>query len=330
MSIRAEKINRSIAALSDLYKALDLLKSEYSDNPQTYMLLAEGPISQIENITIELNETAGLQDLSLARSKLKIRLVGRRASWGEMPSSVLMAFLNSARTGIQSIANFDLYNTTRGRPNDSVRAACDFEVAAFAPGSFQVFLDLPTADKNELLENPHTKAAEKALITFIEAAMWASSDSSASDFIESFDNHERAKIVLRALKSFVPQAKGGIEFVELSTSLLETQNETILKHDVYTKITDTLKSLVESGDEIHVGTMREINLDKQTFHLVSPSTDSPIQCSYSDDMSPTMANYLDRQIKVTGHRQMALSGADGVLTVSEVELSLSEEVSPKT
>ena len=65
-----QNIERSITALGDLYKALDLLREEYISSPETYSLLAEGPIAQIETITNELNESTGLKDALVAHSML--------------------------------------------------------------------------------------------------------------------------------------------------------------------------------------------------------------------------------------------------------------------
>src|SRR5438094_579807 len=101
------ELQQAQEALSDLYRALASLKHEAGENSRSFALLAEGPLHEIARIQAEIDAYVGV---SLLRYEvpLWLRLVGPRARWGEMPSSVLTAFLDAFRKGVQSVATYDL------------------------------------------------------------------------------------------------------------------------------------------------------------------------------------------------------------------------------
>lgn len=316
-----DDLYRSLEALGDLYAALAALRSEYAETSmQTFGLLAEGPLQAIAQIQREIDAYTGATDAARQQASLWIRLVGPRARWGETPSSVVTAFLDTLRKGVQSIATSLSTGRSIGRPSNELHLACDFEVARFAEGSFEVGVRLPEPEQSDLFPVQAHEAARHALHEFLVAANWAASSLPLNEEIEQLLPEAKARrIALRAIKQFVPRRDGGISFVELSGADVPSGNRIHLSPDASRAIDHALSEAIDEKEEVVEGEIREMDLDKRTFRLRNVSGQADVPCKFGEDLAPVAAGLLGKRVVVIGLRREGESGPRGPLVVTDIE-----------
>lgn len=312
---------RSTAALGNLYSALAALQREYAgESLATFGLLAEGPLQEIARIQADVEAYTGASLAARQLAPLWIRLVGPKARWGETPTSIITAFLDALRKGVQSIAGYRASERRPGRPSSELQLACDFEVAQFASGSFEVGVRLPESDQKDFFPTQFQEAAEGALQAFLTAASWAARPYPRVEDLEtSIPDAPFRRVALRAVKPFIPRKQGGVDFVELYGAVLPGTERIHLTPQSIDIITQALVESVDETEEAFDGDIREMDLDRKTFRLRNVPEEGEIHCKFADDLLTTAAELLGKRVRVIGLRRATTSGAKGALLVTDIE-----------
>ncbi len=275
---------RAQEALGDLYRALAALRTEIGDsNVPGFALVAEGPLNQIARIQAET------------------------------------AFLDALRKGLQAITGYNTTGRPLGRPTLEVQSACDIEVVDFGPGSFQIGVRLPEPEQAELFQHGISLNAEKALEEFLYVAHWAATSSPVNELVSRFQDTTKRRVVLRAVKPFIPRSQGGIEYVELSGSAVLGHETVRVSPTASNAILSALEAAVSTHEERFEGDIREMDLDKQTFRLRHVVGVTEVRCHFSEDLYPLATELLGKRVRVIGTRTVSPDGVRGVLEVVDLE-----------
>ena len=314
-------LERSLDALGDLYAAMAALRQEHAESSMpTFGLLAEGPLHSIAQIQQDVDVYTGASAAARQQAPLWIRLVGPRARWGETPSSVVTACLDTLRKGVQSLASSLAAGRNLGRPPAELQLACDFEVALFAEGSFEVGVRLPDPEQGDFFPVQVQEAARTALQEFLAAAAWAARPLPLVRDLEDILPEAKARrVALRAIKQFVPRKDGGISFVELYGTDVQGDQRIHLTPDANAVIAQALAEAVDEREEAIEGEIREMDLDKRTFRLRNVQEQGDVPCKFGEELLPTAAELLGKRVVAIGLRRSAVSGPKGPLVVTDIQ-----------
>lgn len=321
MSITNDRqLENAHEALGNLYRALGALRTQFLEaNPKAFSMLAEGPLEEIRRIRQEIDEYTGFAMAEKREARLWLRLSGRRAKWRETPASVLTAFLDSFRKGVQTVANYNVYGRVVGRPATLLQEACNFELVAFQPGSFQVGMRLPPPEQLELYESSETIQARDALVDFLRAAEWAGSTRALEELTAIFPDAPKQRTVLRALKPFVPRPKGGIDLIELYGPAVLGDRTIRLSKDALLPIRKAFEAAVSEEEEHYVGDIREMDLDRKSFKLRNVLDVNEVSCKFGDDFAPVAATMLGKKVRIVGTRRKTTQARKMPLEVVDIE-----------
>jgi hypothetical protein len=308
VSIRDDnELRKAQEALGDLYRAVASLRKELlNSKPQAFAVLAEGPLQEIRRISQDIDEYAGISQAMTQSAQLWLRLRGESARWGETSASVLTAFLDAFRKGVQAIAAFNLIGRVTGRLPGEIQRTCDFELVAFQPGSFTVGMRLPESQQIDLIEITPAPAARTALSEYLSAARWIASSTPISILEHDFAEPAKRRIVLRSVKPLIPRIGGGIESLELSGRVVPNNEPILLTHELSKRVSQALKEAVGGHEEVHEGDIREMDLDAKTFKLRNLTEEGmrEVPCRFAEDIGPLAASYLDKHVRVVGTRSL--------------------------
>lgn len=311
---------RAQSALSDLYQVLVALRREIGDaNIHAFSLFAEGPLCEIDRLHLEIEEYVGASILRHERASLWLRLVGPMAKWGETSSSILTAFLNSLRTGVQSIAGFNATGRINGRPSIELQKSCDFELVGFVPGSFEVGLRLPEPIQQELFLSGYQFYAADGLKDFLSIAYWVSSSDSIQDLTALIGDASKRRVLLRSLKPFVPRRSGGVDFLELSGAIVSEYGVIKITQSAIDRVKEGFDSAISEEEERYEGEIREIDLDKKTFHLRNVEGGGDVLCRFGDELLVIAAENLSQRVRVIGNRIKSNENVKGSFFVVDIE-----------
>lgn len=315
------ELSRALDAMGDLQRALAALRREYSQSsPSAFALLAEGPLDEIRRLQLEIDAFTGLTVAERAQAPLWMKLVGPKARWGETPASVVTAFLDALRKGVQSIAGYELWGRTIGRPPGELQSACDLEIALFAPGSFEVGVRLPEPSQGQLVQDQYRAAAKSALDGFLIVAGWASLEQPDPILLaHAFPDFGKRRLALRAVKPFVPRRQGGIDFVELYGAMLDNASPIHLAPESADRIASELEAAVAEHEESHEGDIREMDLDKRTFRLRNVLDVGEVRCQFPEDLASQATDLLGKRVRLIGTRTVSADGSASMLIVTDIE-----------
>jgi hypothetical protein len=300
-----DQLNQAVEQLGRMYRALAALRRDVLPlNGRQFALMAEGPLDEIRKLQEQIALYTGKAAAEEHDSDVWLRILGLAVTWPDAPTSVLTAFLDAFRKGLQTVAEFTKTGHLTARPTKELKRACDLRVVAFQPGSLCVGVRLPSEDKPELFDRNDLSAVEQALQQYLEAARWVGSDVPHQVLEEFLPNSQARRIVLNALKSFVPRSRGDVERVEISgRSILHGQ--TIgLTRTAHQRIDEAIDLIAAEKVEEHVGDLREIDLDNLSFVLRNAEDVHEVRCVFEDDLLETAKEALDRRVQVTGVRRV--------------------------
>jgi hypothetical protein len=306
-------------ALIDLYRGIAALRAELGDT-SAFAVVADGPLHEIDRLTAEIEEYTGVTAAERVTARLWLRLVGDRARWRETSASVMTAFLDGLRKGVQAIAALNLTGPLSGRPIADLQRACDFELVVFERGSFRIGMALPEPPQHELFpehESGEVKLANEvalALRDYLVVANWAASQDDADTLAALIPDVQRRRVALRAVKSVIPRYAGGIDFVELSGTAVPGEKRIFLAYAASERVGVALEKTIAKTQERYVGSVREMDLDKRTFRLrdLEDSDIPEVLCHLPDDLGPITATYLGKRAKVVGTRVTGTSALEVV------------------
>ncbi len=325
-----EQLSQAVEQLGRMYRALSALKKDVlSVNKQQFALMAEGPLDEIRQLETAINTYTGKAEAEINESDVWMRLLGPSLSWPEAPTSVVTAFLDALRKGIQAIAEYTATGNLTTRPTKELKKACDLRVVAFQPGSLCVGVRIPDEEQLELFENTEPPVSN-ALRQFLEVASWVASDASTEALDGLISSSQGRRVVLNALKSFIPRPRGDVESVELSGRVVPRGQMIKLTRQSHQRIDNAIDVLETEQVDTHVGDLREIDLDNLSFTLRNAEDVHEIRCSFEEDLLETAKEAVDRRVQVTGTRRI-IEGrrASPTLRVTRLEI-LDEEASIQT
>jgi hypothetical protein len=212
-----EQLDQAVEQLGRMYRALASLKKEVlPKNRQWFTLMAEGPVDEIRTLQRQIDAYIGKADAEINESDVWLRMVGPTLGWPEAPTSIVTAFLDAFRKGVQAVAEFTTTGHLTTRPTKELKRACDLQIVAFQAGSLSIGVRVPDEAQLELFGGSDRPLVWRALTQFLQVADWVGSEDSA-EILDHLcpDPHER-RVVLNALKPFVPRPRGDVECVEVS------------------------------------------------------------------------------------------------------------------
>lgn len=237
-------------------------------------------------------------------SDVWLRLIGPSLIWPEAPTSVLTAFLDSLRKGVQTLTEYLATGSLTTRPTKELKRACDLRVVAFHAGSLCIGVRLPDeAELDSLVEDQPTPPVSMALEHFLQVAHWVASEEPSEALNNMFSTPEARRIALNAVKPFLPRLRGDVDCVELSGRAIPNAQTISLTRNCHERIDHAIDLLETEKVEEHIGDLREIDLDGFSFVLRNAEDVREIRCSFAEDLLEAAKEALDRRVQVTGTRR---------------------------
>lgn len=304
--IRTEfELDQAMASLLQMHRALAALRADVLPrSARQFALMAEGPLAEIRRLQEEIDEYSGAADAESETADLWMRIVGARISWPAAPISILTAFLDGFRKGVQAVAAYDLRGTVQGgRRPGALQKACDFEMIALRAGSLRVGVRLPDFAQ-PALPGLDLTTVRTAFDSFVRAATWADSEENADALESAISSSERRRVVLNAVKTFLPRPRGDVDCLEISGRSIPNRRTIRLTGETHSKIDQAIDRTLREQVESRIGELREIDLDNKSFILRNVEPEGlDLPCKFEDDLIETAKQALDRRVSVTGVRR---------------------------
>ena len=293
-----EELQQAVEQMQRLYRVLASQRRELAEvgNPGLFAVVAEGPLDLLHQLQQQVDAYVGVAALREQEADVWLRIHGPEIVWDDAPTSVLTAFVDSLRKGVQMVAEFVDTGTLTTRPTNELKHACDLRLVGLAPGSVQIGLRLPftgaAAAKHAV--------AEAALARYLDVVAWAAADEDRDLDAQIPDLSER-KVLLNAVKPLLPPKRGGVDFIELRGRRVGNRPMRLTRQ-THRRLDDALDRLVVAADriEIRTGVLREIDLDERTFLLRHGDDPAQIRCSFPDELYEVAKEAFDRPVRVSG------------------------------
>ena len=299
-----EGLSQAVEQLVRAYRALAALRTEVlPSSPDWFSLMAEGPLDQIQQLRQEIEEYTGAAIAEKHAAELWLSIEGRGVRQGDGPASVLTALLDALRKGIQLVAEFMTTGQLTTRPTAALKRACDLRVITLKPGSLQVGVRLPEPDQPELWDDGLFKEVRQAAQDYLLVAAWAGSDAGPDSLTRQFPESEKLRLLLNAVKPFVPRPRGDVESITLSGRLVPTDSPIRLHRQVSLRIDQAIDWTTQEQVETHSGDLREIDLDNLTLTLRNAPDPREVRCTFDESLLEIAKEALDRKVLVTGIRR---------------------------
>jgi hypothetical protein len=290
-----DELRQALEQMERLYRVLASSRREVEgDNPGLFAVMAEGPRDLLHQIQEQVDAYVGLAQLRDQEADLWLRIHGPEIVWDDAPTSVLTAFVDALRKGVQMVAEFIDTGTLTTRPTNELKHACDLRLVGLASGSVQVGLRLPATAAAQAKR----AIVEAALDDYLDVAAWAAgAQDRAID--EQVPDPQRRKVLLNAVKPLLPPKCGGVDFVELRGRRVRHGELRLTRH-THQRLDDALDRLVVDRIETRTGVLREIDLDERTFLLRHGDAPEQIRCSFPDELYEAAKAAFDRPVRVSG------------------------------
>jgi hypothetical protein len=314
-----EQLNQSVEQLGRLYRGLaSVYREEFPRNASLFALMAEGPLEHIRRLEREIAEYTGVSAAEESEAELWLRIHGRDIEAHAAPTSVLTAFLDALRKGVQSVAEFVETGRLTTRPTASLKQACDLRVVALQAGSLRIGVRLPVPEQASL--SVERGVGDKALAEFLSVASWASSESGVEELEHRIVDPQRRRVFLNALRGLLPRSRGAVDYVEISGARLKAAVPVRLTRQTQQRVDAAIDRAVAEKVETHEGDLREIDLDKLSFTLRNIGDVQEVPCSFAEDVLEIAKEALDRRVRVTGTRRTPEGRRASVLQITRLEI----------
>ena len=242
----------------------------------------------------------------------------------EAPTSILTSFLDSLRRGVQAFAEYQQTGHVAGRPTKKIKDDCDFEIIALQPGSLRVGIQVPTDDEHPMFD-PEDRPVIKSLRIFLQVAEWISTNGNEAQLNNLLPDPTERKILLNAVKAFLPRKRGDVEFVEMSGRYAPSIDAITLRRDSHAAVDRALDSTSQVEVVEYKGDLREIDLDNLTFKLRNIDDVTEVRCKFDASLLDTAKEALDRHVAVSGSLTKVAGGRNlSSLTVIRLDILESE------
>jgi hypothetical protein len=298
-------LHLSLEQLQRAYTALAALRAEHPNaKPEWLAVLAEGFIDHARQVQQEIEQYTGIASIAEARAELWLAIDGRRVGAGEGPSSILTAVLDAFRKGVQAAPEFLPAGQLARRPTAALKNACDWRILAFVPGSMKVGIRLPDmAAQQGLWDGDPVPAVRRAVREFLEVAAWAASDQGPEPLADQFPDPNQRRLLLNAVKPFVPRPRGDVERVSVSGRALPDARPIVLTRAASERIDRAIDRIAAVQVEDHVGELREIDLDNLTMAVRNAGDVREVRCTFEESLLEAAKEALDCRVKISGVRQ---------------------------
>jgi hypothetical protein len=287
------ELQQAVEQMQRLYQVLAGLRRKVEpDRPELFAVIAEGPIELLRQLREDMDAYVGLAALREQEADLWLRIHGPGVVWDDAPTSVVTAFVDSLRKGVQMVAELIDTGTLTTRPTKELMQACDLRLLAIAAGSVQVGLRLPEG----LAAGSKRGVAEEALARYLKVAAWVGQDDQP---IEDWVPGPEWRVLLNAVKPLVPRQRGGVEYVELHGRRVGGQAVRLTRQS-RRRLDEALDRLVTERIETREGVLREIDLDQRTFLLRQRDDPAQVRCSFPDELYEAAKEAFDRAVRVSG------------------------------
>jgi hypothetical protein len=293
-------------AVASLERSLAILQRDRPRlHPDRYALMAAPILDDLRRLRQEIDDYLGVTGAIQATVPLWLRLQGPEIRLENAPSSIVTAFIDILRLGVQAVAEYLERGAVGARPTAQVKQACDLRVAGWLPGSVCVGLELPELPPELFEETDLGGRARKALRIYLQVAAWAGSEEEVATLQAAFPDPEQRRLVLNQVARLVPRPRGGLDAVELLGRAVPRQRVQ-LQRSARERVRQAIAQTVQEETAQAEGTLREIDLDQQTFILRNLDRGDEIRCwiapAESDLLELAKAS-LDHRVTVAGIRR---------------------------
>jgi hypothetical protein len=329
-----EQLNQAVEQLGRMYRALAALQRDVLPlNGRRFALLSEGPLDEIRKLEEQIDAYTGKRVAESNESDVWFQIAGPSLTWPDAPTSVLTALLDAFRKGVQAIAEFISTGQLTTRPTKELKRACDLRIVAFQPGSFCVGLRVPDEVQLNHLDESNQTPVYKALGQYLEVATWVGSNDSPEALERLMPNAQTRRVVLNALKPFVPRPRGDVENIQISGRAVPRGTTVSLTKQSHRRIDTAIDLFVAKQVEQHTGDLREIDLDNLTFILRNAEDVREVRCAFDEDLLETAKEALDRRVQVTGTRRIQearrIAATLRVIRLEIIDEDVAEQATPQ-
>ena len=288
--------------------ALDSLREEVlPQNKNMYEVMSESYIDMILNLRAEIDTYLGISAIPDS-TELIISLEGQKVGLGHTSAGVVTRFVDTFRRGLQSVIDIlemhDRPNTARRRER-WIEEICDLPFVGVAPGSVKILLGEPEFES--LLADEHRQTFEDALNVMFAGLSWADIDG-LGDNHTKFDelDADQRQALLALVTRLLPPKTGDVEKVAFQKRQPPGQEAKFITATLSRKsrerIQAELKKMASDATYVELeGTIRQVDLDSQTFYLRErPDDEVDIQCEYASDLEDAVKEFLDCRVIVSG------------------------------
>lgn len=303
-----KELKQSFEQMERMYRALAELRNRvFPLNPRQFAVLAEGPLDEIRHLQQDIDEYSGAISAEEQDADVWIRIQGREneIDWPDAPTSILTAFLDAFRKGIQIVAEYNSTGQLTTRPTAELKQACDLRMVGFRSGSLRMGMRLPDEPTVDSILEQNESVAYKALTEYLDLASWVDSDEPQITLEQRFADSHKRRLLLNALKPLVPRQRGKVESVEIYGRLLKNHKTIKLTRQVHRRIDEAIdQTSTTEQTRTYTGVLREIDLDNLSFMLRNVGEVEEIRCTFEEDLLENAKEALDRRVQVTGSRQV--------------------------
>lgn len=299
------ELSQAVEQLERMYRALAALRRDVLPlNPRQFALLAEGPQDEISRFQQAIDAYTGRTTLAELQADVWLCLNGPNMAWPDAPTSVLTAYLDAFRKGVQTIVEYERVGHLATRPTKELKNACDLQVAALMSGSLCIGIRVPEGVQMDLTDAGEPHPVMRALKQFLAVADWIASASPPETLLQLVTDAQKRRVLLNAVKPFVPRPRGQVESVEVRGRTVPAGHVIRLTRQSHQRINSAIDQIAAEQVETHSGDLREIDLDGLSFILRNAEDVHEVRCVFEEDLLETAKEALDRRVQVTGNRRV--------------------------
>ncbi len=319
----AEEFKRVQSQLGGLAAAAAELKEQvYARNPQKYIRLLQPYLEDIRRLEDLASDYLRLQEVDEQQVDLRLRIMGPVARLGVAPAGLLAGTLEKFIRSVRSVfinGSRDLLVEPHIRKE--AEEMCDFAVAAVFPGSLQVTLNVSTEPR--LFENRELyPRLQHSLRLLLGTAVWAERVDFEEILAREVPDEVLKKVILYQVSSLIPKRNSGVEMIEFYGKLAQLGSTPRFSNRIRERIRNLLARPADGEIEVSVGSIRELDLDKGSFHLRQREGGlRALRCTVVAGLLEEVIRLLGKRVRVTGR----ISGRTIDGQVASVEVQAIEE-----
>jgi hypothetical protein len=310
------------AALEDLHREV------FPKNERNYRVMAEAYVEVILKLRREIDGFLKVDEIA-ADADLMIALEGKDVGLGTTSAAVVTKVIDDFRRGLQAavvVVQEQSRETGARRRGAAIERLCDVSFAGALAGSVRILLNEPKTSGG-LFVAEDVEAFHGAVDMLFDAIAWAGEESGA--FPDRGLSVRDQQILLNVVSRLAPSRSGPVERIGFTRRVALVRNKTMhaeLAHSARGKIRAELKRLSSSHKYVALaGVIRSVDLDKRTFELRNrPNGDRDLPCEYGPESEPSVKEFLDRKVTVTGTLETSAKTAMQNLRVDDVEADESD------